>query len=224
MHPMAWAFVAMCAAFGGVAAWALFLRTPPKPVVLSSTPTGTASGPIVGYAPPPPTAIADATGGVVATSSPSGTAVAINTPNGVGPNGLPTAKSAKPSDTGSPIDRSGFGTNGPSGPTATSDTNTGGGQLSEGEISGVVNRNKPGISRRCWDPAFDSSDGKVKSAKVSASVTIGPSGSVQSVSVSGGGGAFPSLASCVQQSISGWTFPPSDGPTTVAIPFGFNHQ
>jgi len=134
-------------------------------------------------------------------------------------------KTAKPGDTSAPIDRTGFSSGSGPGPGATSDTgsDTGKGQLSEGEIQGVVNRNKPGISRRCWDQAFDASDGKVKSAKVTANATIGPSGSVQAVSA-GGGDHFPGLASCVAGSIKGWQFPPSDGTTSTVIPFGFNRQ
>ena len=227
LHPMAWAFIAMCAAFGAVAAWAVFLRSPPKSLAQAATGAPTSTGPLLGPAPPPPAAMTDSTGNPIASPPPTGaTSVAAGTQvypsGGVGAG---TAHTAKATDTGTPIDRSGFGSTSSNGPSATGDTNTGGGggQLSEGEISGVVNRNKPGISRRCWDPAFDQSDGKVKSAKVSANVTIGPSGSVQSVSA-GGGDAFPGLASCVAGSIRAWQFPPSDSPTPVSIPFGFNHQ
>jgi len=225
VHPMAWAFIAMAAAFGGVAAWAIFLHKPEAPVVAAgtATPTGQSTGPLLGPAPPPPGTVTDSQV-AAGTSSPSGT-VAVGPYSGSGSTaGNPKAPgTAKTSDPGSPIDRNGFGgTN--TGPASTDPGNDSGkGQLTEGEISGVVNRNKPGISRRCWDPAFDASDGHVKSAKVTATVTIGPSGSVQSVSA-GGGDAFPGLASCVAGSIRGWQFPASDGPTNTVIPFGFNRQ
>jgi len=225
LHPMAWAMIAMAAAFGGVAAWALLFRDSGTEIRYVEK-TATATEPALGAAPPaPPTgeaASADTAEPAASTNtSPTGGPVAVK--NG---NGSTTAPTAKSGDTAPPIDTSGFGS-GVTGPTATgtSDNGGSGGTLSEGEINGVVARGKPGITRRCWTPAYDARPNDApKSAKVNASVKIGPSGSVQSVSASGGGSGYPSLASCVQGSIKSWQFPPSDGGATVNIPFVFSGQ
>ena len=227
VHPIAWAFVAMCAAFGGVAAWAVFLRKPETVIITNTVPGApTQVGGINGAAPPaPPTDMP--TGGVAPQST--GGSVAMNGSQGtqVGPG---TSKIAKPDSTGgtpggSDINRDGFGLT-PGGPNVGPDTSNGGshGQLSQGEIEGVVTRNKPGITRRCWEPAWDARDsGAGKSAKVSVSLTVGPTGSV-SGSQASGGEHFPGLASCIASSVKAWQFPPSDGSTPVNIPFSFNKQ
>ncbi|MFO0617819.1 MAG: GYF domain-containing protein [Polyangiaceae bacterium] len=235
IHPMAWAFIAMCAAFGGVAAWALFFRKSETQVVYqnaSATPTAGTPG-VARPGGPGPDNNGSGTANPGDPSTPTTDAsgnpqVVPGNPNYRPPGTSPsTAKSAKPgsSGTGDDPDLSGFDTGQTPGPKATSDATSSGGKgnLSAGEIEGVVNRNKPTISRRCWDPAYEASDGKTKSAKVTASVTIGPSGSVTSVSTSGGGG-FPTLASCVQGSIAGWHFPPADGESHTVIPFSFSKQ
>jgi hypothetical protein len=98
-----------------------------------------------------------------------------------------------------------------------------GSQLSEGEINGVVAQNRPLIKRKCWDPAVSSKSGS-GSARVSASIVIGPSGSVQSVSASGSEKDFPGLSGCIASKIKGWKFPASNGTTPVNIPFVFASQ
>ena len=81
------------------------------------------------------------------------------------------------------------------------------------------------MKRKCWQPALDAraKDGP-STARVSASLTIGPSGNVDSVSASGGERDFPGLASCIAGSIKGWKFPPSGGSTPVSVPFVFASQ
>jgi predicted Zn finger-like uncharacterized protein len=233
VHPIVWAFIAMCAAFGGVAAWAIFFKKPSGPQVVYQTTTVTAPGP-GGTAPQPGTpnpngAEPGHAGDVTPGDSGSPTTNSPNNPGGKSTgSGAWTSKSAKPDSTGGtadPVDPTGFDVGPGTGPKATSGStsDSGKGQLSAGEIEGVVNRNKPTISRRCWDPAYDASDGKTKSAKVTANVTIGPSGAVTSVTASGGGN-FPALAGCVQGSIAGWRFPPADGDSHTVIPFSFSKQ
>ena len=54
-------------------------------------------------------------------------------------------------------------------------------QLSQGEISGVVEANRPSVRRHCWQPALDARASNASTtARVSASVVIGASGAVQS--------------------------------------------
>ncbi len=222
LHPMAWAMIAMAAAFGGVAAWALLFRDG-KTEIRYVEKNGTVTGPQLAAAPPaPPTA--DPTSSPQASAAP-GTSAAPGNGGGIARN-PGTATAPRPGETAAPIDTSGFGSpvGGPNS-AGTSDSGKSGGELSEGEINGVVSRGKPGITRRCWTPAYDArASDAPKSAKVNVTVKVSPSGSVSSATASGGGAAYPSLAGCVQNSVKAWQFPPSDSGATVAIPFSFSGQ
>lgn len=225
VHPMVWAFVAMAAAFGGVAAWALFLRKPdivyiPKEGEVVATQPGGAAPP-----PPPTGAVAGTPGTAEVTAPPTESGVAVGGPSRVG-GPLPPGVSAKPGETAAPLDTSGFGTGGPSGPGTAATSGTGKGALNESQLNGVVSSNSPRVRRKCWDPLVAGrSSNAPNSVKVTATVKIGPSGAVKSVSTSGGNDQYyPGLASCVQSTVSGWTFPASDEGGTVVVPFGFNAQ
>jgi hypothetical protein len=225
VHPVAWAFIAMAACFGGVAAWAVFLRDKPAEIVYINGTAQTPGVEVANNAPPPPPTGADATSPTDPELAASGGPIA----QGPGTWAPGTTKTSKPGEPAAPIDNSGFNfPGGPKGPSAepTSGGNGGGGgKLSEGEISGVVSRNQPIIRRRCWTPAYDArSSDAPKNARVTANVSIGPSGCVKSVSTSGGSNHYPSLASCVQSSISSWQFPPSDEGGAAVIPFVFSGQ
>jgi hypothetical protein len=213
MHPMAYAFIAMAVAFGGVSAYVLLTKPPPPApqivVVQGATPTAV------------PTAAPDAT--VEAQVG------EIQTVPGAKPGAgapRPGTKDPAPAAPGAPIDTSGFGA-GVAGPTTGpgAATGAGQGQLSQGEILGVVNQNQPLIRRKCWQPALDAraKEGPT-SAKVNANIVIGPSGDVQSVSAGGAEKDFPGLSSCIGARIKGWKFPPSGGTTTANVPFVFAGQ
>lgn len=227
-HPMALAFIVMAGVFGGVAAYQLFTRPPQMPqVVVVQSP-----------APPPSTAV-----GVPATADPGVVAApavidAPGAPSGVGrvaAGGPLPGKSADPKaaagPSAAPIDMSGFagGAGKPAGPSAVGPGGdgpaAGGGQLSAGEISGVVEAQKARVKRKCWQPALDArAKGGPSTARVSAMLTIGPSGNVDSVSASGGERDFPGLASCIASSVKGWKFPRSGGSTPANVPFVFASQ
>ncbi len=99
------------------------------------------------------------------------------------------------------------------------------GQLSAGEIQGVVASNQPRVRKRCWQPALDGAGANASpNARVSGKIVIGPSGSVESASASGGEKDFPTLASCIAGQMRGWKFPPSGGSTPVNVPFVFAGQ
>lgn len=100
----------------------------------------------------------------------------------------------------------------------------GGGALSATDVERVVSSHRALVKRQCWDPALSGAKGgsAPKSTRVTASVTVGTNGKVQSASVSGGDG-YPGLASCVQGQVRNWTFPPSDG-ATLNVPFVFAAQ
>ncbi|HVK64157.1 MAG TPA: AgmX/PglI C-terminal domain-containing protein, partial [Polyangium sp.] len=144
------------------------------------------------------------------------------------PLGGPWPTTAKTGAPAASIDMSGF-----QGPNVTGPTSgpaggaqaAGAGQLSTGEISGVVEANRPLVKRRCWQPALDATKGMGgSSARVSASIVIGPSGTVQLVSASGAEKDYPGLSSCIAARIKGWKFPASGGSTPVNIPFVFAAQ
>lgn len=228
MSPVAYAFIAMAAAFGGVSAFVLLSPrpvAPPPPVVqpqAAATPQAPV-GPADGIPPPPP----------VDTEAPAPTGEpqpgAAATPRPGGPVGQRPPDKPGAAASAAPIDTSGFsGTGvagpapiGPSGGTPSSSL----GQLSQGEISAVVQSNQPGVRRRCWQPALDARAANGPStARVSAQVVIGASGAVESVSAAGAEKDFPGLSSCIASRIKTWKFPPSSGSTPVSIPFVFAAQ
>ncbi len=216
--PAAYALIAMAAAFGGVAAWAVFLRKDPGVVYVQQTAAAAGEQPLSAPPPPPPTGAATE---VVAQTDPG--AATTSTP-GVGPRGPFVPGPGKTNDPAAPIDTTGFNKGGPAGPSGDTPP-SGGGALTEGEINGVVSRNKPMITRRCWTPAYDArSPSAPPNAKVSVSLKVGPSGSVSSASAGGSEAHYPGLASCVAGSVKNWTFPPSDEGATVNIPFSFSGQ
>jgi hypothetical protein len=224
MHPMAYAFIAMAAVFGGVAAWVVFVRPPQvvfieKQIEAAGFPMGAPSPP------PPPTGEAGPDG--PPTESTGAVAEGPRPPAG-GVAGGPLPKGGTdtpPPSGGANIDTSGFdtGVEGPSAKTPSgSDGSGSGGQLSQGQIEGVVSRNQPMVRRRCCEPALASASSSApKSAKVNASISIGPSGGVQSASASGAASHYPTLAPCIAGQIQGWKFPSSGGTTKVNVPFAF---
>jgi predicted Zn finger-like uncharacterized protein len=228
LHPMAYAFIAMAGLFGAVAAYVVFVKAPPAPQVIyvpGSTVVVQAPPNATDTAPPPQ---ADATAAPTDSASPTAKPVAAN---GGGPSnaGKPTdPKSSATPGSAPAIDMAGFGGTSVQGPSANGPSGSqgsAGGQLSQGEISGVVASNQPVIRRNCWQPALDAraKDG-ASNARVSAHIVIGPSGSVQSVSAGGGEKDFPGLSSCIASRIRGWKFPASSGSTPVDVPFVFAAQ
>lgn len=107
--------------------------------------------------------------------------------------------------------------NGGSGPTSnnTSGGGGGGGSLSQQQIERTVQSYMPGVKRGCWD------NSNAQNGDVRAAITIGPSGSVQSVSTQSSDAA---LARCIETKVKGWKFPPPGGSQTVNVPFKFLRQ
>src|SRR5690606_34025377 len=86
--------------------------------------------------------------------------------------------------------------------------------LSPEQLQATVGQYRGSLTRSCRPLVTQGS------AKVSATVTVGPSGAVQSVSTSGGS-EVPGLASCVQSRIRNWRFPTSGGTSTFNVSFNF---
>jgi hypothetical protein len=202
---MAYAFVAAAMVFGGVAAYFVFAKPTPPPqiIIVQQTPT-TAS------AQPEKVAVEV---GPIAEVSPS--AQAPHQPAG-SPRKAPTPVQ-------SPSDTSGLA-NAPPAVSAPAQPNPGG-QLTQGEIAGVVTANQPMVKRRCWQPALEARpmDGPTN-VRVMASLVIDASGSVESVNATGGEKDFPGLSACIASRIRSWKFPASGSSTPVRVPFLFAAQ
>jgi hypothetical protein len=95
-------------------------------------------------------------------------------------------------------------------------------ELPSSAVVEVVARNREAVSRRCWKPALAAHPASAPSARVSAALSIEPSGSVGTASAAGAEKEFPGLAACVEAELKTWTFPAAGGTTKVQIPFSFS--
>ncbi len=111
-------------------------------------------------------------------------------------------------------------TGGPSAPkldTSGPSPSGGGGTFDQAAIERVVNTRKAGVKRTC----LERSAGGASSTKVTATLTIGPSGNVQNVTSSGND---PVVGKCIEQQLRTWTFPAPGETKQVQIPFVFVRQ
>ncbi len=93
----------------------------------------------------------------------------------------------------------------------------GSGTFDQAAIERVVNTRKAGVKRVC----LERSTSTASTTKVTATLTIAPNGSVQSVSSSGD---EPVVAKCIEQQLRTWSFPAPGDVKTVQIPFVFVRQ
>jgi len=119
---------------------------------------------------------------------------------------------------------------GPSGPAVgnTSPGSTpvgGGGQLDGAQTQATVARYTGSVKRSCWQPALDArAPDAPTSARVTVTINVGGTGSVQSVTTSGDPRGYPGLANCIGGRVRAWQFPATGGNTTVNVPFVFAAQ
>lgn len=237
MHPMAWAFVAMAAGFGAVAAWFLFSPKPVATTETSPSPGASVTSTADSSAAAPDSSVAAAT-----TADP--TAVVSGQPAGNGGKSVAAGgtgrapASAKPKSSAGESSGSSSGAGdkpepkpctpddpfcgqaGVDGPSAgTSDTSGGSSAsgLSQEQLQSVVNRNRRSVSRKCLALV------RSGSARVNVTITVSPSGSVASVATSGGKG-HAGLAGCVASRVRNWRFPTAGASTVVNVPFTFIAQ
>ncbi|AUX21040.1 hypothetical protein SOCEGT47_015180 [Sorangium cellulosum] len=227
MSPVAYAFIAMAAAFGGVSAYVL-LSPKPQPVQVPTIPQSQPALLPTAAPPPPPSAEPEPeTPPPAETATAKPEAASPVKPGGAVPQRSQPEKPAASASNPAPFDRSGFGAGvpGPSSGPGHQGSGSGLGQLSQGEIAGVVEANRPGVRRHCWQPALDARARNAPStARVTAAVVISPSGAVQSATASGSEKDYPGLSSCIASRVRSWKFPPSSGSMTVNIPFVFAAQ
>jgi len=100
-----------------------------------------------------------------------------------------------------------------------------GAQLDGGQIQTTVSRYTGSVKRRCWQPALDArAKDAPMTAKVTVSITVGGTGSVQNASTSGDPRGYSGLANCIASSVKSWQFPASGGTTIANVPFVFAGQ
>jgi hypothetical protein len=108
-----------------------------------------------------------------------------------------------------PTDLAGLAPSGP-GPSSA-------GTFDQSAIERVVSSRKNGVKRTCLDRSASAGG----STKVTATLTIAPSGQVQDVTTAGND---PVIAKCIEQQLRTWTFPAPGEPKQVQIPFVFVRQ
>ncbi len=176
----------------------------------------------MGAAPPPPPPLEET---VEAEAKTLEAAVSASTTGGKkGPVASGAAAKAGTSGEGNEL-LSGLGNiPGPiSGPAAGSGSSGAG--LESSAIERTVQQYQSGVRRSCWQPALNNRAlGAASSARVTATLRISPSGTVNSVSHSGDPSGYPGLANCIAARVKAWTFPKAAGPTTANIPFVFAAQ
>jgi outer membrane biosynthesis protein TonB len=226
MHPMAYAFIAMAAAFGAVAAWVLFTgktmggtteTTVSSAVVATGTPSGDPETPSSAEPAGSAIQIAEVDVSPEAELAMAGSTAAAVSSNAKAPPPDSKTNSAKPCNPSDPF--CGPAVEGPSTGGPSGDSGQAGQGLTPAQAQSVVNSNRHAVSRRCMSYV----SGKGGSAKIGVTIVIAPSGNVQSVAVSGGKD-YPGLASCVKTRVQNWKFPSSGASTTVNVSFNFIAQ
>lgn len=101
----------------------------------------------------------------------------------------------------------------------------GGGQLDGAQTQATVARYTGSVKRSCWQPSLDArAPDAPTSARVTVTITVGGTGSVQNVTTSGDPRGYPGLANCIGARVRAWQFPATGGSTTVNVPFVFAAQ
>ncbi len=186
LHPMAYAFIAMSAVFGGVAAFVLLY--PPTVPALPAAPSGTLTQ----------------TPTQTPTEDPSNAILPVATVSPGSPD--PSAQPAPPAE--------------PSISPELPKSNAR--SLSNKDVNDVIAQNQPMILRKCWQPALEAKIGGGPSARINATLLVGDSGKVESVTVGGSERDYPGLSTCIANRIRLWKFPSAGGKTNVTIPFVFS--
>lgn len=95
-------------------------------------------------------------------------------------------------------------------------------QLGPGEIQDTVSRYREQLRRTCWMPALEARAPEApRSARVSTTVSIDPSGRVDDVTAGAVPAGYVQLPACITSEVRSWRFPRSQQPTKVDIPFVF---
>jgi hypothetical protein len=94
--------------------------------------------------------------------------------------------------------------------------------LDEAAVQRTVRRYSATVREECWESALRSrSPRSPGSARITATITVEPSGRVRSVVTSEGPDTFPELPYCIEDEARTWVFPSAPGETVVTVPFVF---
>ncbi|MEO8183134.1 MAG: protein kinase [Deltaproteobacteria bacterium] len=94
--------------------------------------------------------------------------------------------------------------------------------LDEAAVQRTLRSYGPSVRDICWERALSNrSPADPTSVRVSATITVNPSGRVQSVETSGAPAAYPDLSRCIEGKVGAWTFPRARAETVVNVPFVF---
>jgi hypothetical protein len=218
--PMVWVAMVIAIGLGLTLGFVIFGgQKPPETrivekIVEKEVPAKDTQAPVAANEQPGETAAADPQAprktGTGAGKSPATTATPEDKPN-TGLKGLNGLSGLGPS--------SGPNTAGPSGAA------TGGGQLDGGQIQSTVSRYTGSVKRRCWQPALDArAKDAPMTAKVTVTITVMGTGSVQNATTTGDPRGYSGLANCIASSVRSWQFPASGGTTIANVPFVFAGQ
>ncbi len=226
-HPAAFLVALLCGVLLGMFGIYFALSRKPPPAPQAAAPTATA----VALAAPSPTVAAPAGSageGEAADMAPielSGTVASPGAKAGAKAGDTKGAANTAPVATNSSLSGlaglAGGPTAGPAGPSGAGAG--GGGTLASADVERVVQSHRALVRRQCWDPALSGRPANAPtSAKILVQLSVATDGHVATSSANGGDG-YPGLASCVQNQVRGWRFPPSDG-ATINVPFAFAAQ
>lgn len=97
--------------------------------------------------------------------------------------------------------------------------------LSGERVQQTVARYTGSVKRACWQSALDTRERDAPTtARVNVTITVLPSGSVETATGGDDPRGYKGLSACVTSRVRGWQFPPAGGATTIHIPFVFAAQ
>jgi hypothetical protein len=97
--------------------------------------------------------------------------------------------------------------------------------LNSEQVQATVARYMGSVKRACWQSALDTRERDAPTtARVNVTITVLPSGSVETATGGDDPRGYKGLSACVTSRVRGWQFPPAGGATTIHIPFVFAAQ
>jgi len=95
--------------------------------------------------------------------------------------------------------------------------------LDEAAVQRTLRDYGPSVRDICWERALRGRPPAAAptSVRVSARITVAPSGRVRSVTTSGAPAEYPDLSRCIAEKVRAWSFPRALAETVVNVPFVF---
>jgi hypothetical protein len=94
--------------------------------------------------------------------------------------------------------------------------------LDEAAVKRTIKSNRSAVIDTCWDHAFGTrAPGDPTTIRVPVTITVEPSGVVQSVATEAEPSGYPELRRCIEKRVSAWRFPSARADTVVSVAFVF---